>query len=93
MTLRRRVLGSVGCGNDGHILGSGRVQNDNVAELFSSSMHTRQAVGDIFTPQLQTSPAAPHLISRHVFQRCMRDCQGICLHHFLHFGMIVSIFL
>jgi hypothetical protein len=56
-------------------------------------MHTRQAVGDIFTPQLQTSPAAPQLISRHVFQRCKRDCQGICLHHFLHFGMIVSIFL
>ena len=64
-----------------------------ITSLFSSSMHTRQAVGDIFTPQLQTSPAAPQLISRHVFQRCMRDCQGICLHHFLHFGMIVSIFL
>ena len=31
MTLRRRVLGSVGCNNDGHLLGSGRVQNDNVA--------------------------------------------------------------
>ena len=31
MTLRRRVLGSVGCSSDGHLLGSGRVQNDNVA--------------------------------------------------------------